>query len=213
MFGVHVIQPKVIWVPSRVNEKRSLWREEWAELTSGGVSLFHHLQAEPTETLGRLLWAGGSTRGEEHHIWRGNDKITPLPICWCTTCKGQLGEALATTAWISRAALWCLHHWLLRDWQNSQLKPYTLPLFIFHILLLVPDVRPKVHGVFCSWKLISLSWTLCPVQPAGFFSIAFTSCSPNSQPIQQQKTKNLFFFTGYYCMFTPLSHLSHKIGL
>lgn len=176
--------------------------------TSGGVSLFHHLQAEPTETLGRLLWAGGSTRGEEHHIWRGNDKITPLPICWCTTCKGQLGEALATTAWISRAALWCLHHWLLRDWQNSQLKPYTLPLFIFHILLLVPDVRPKVHGVFCSWKLISLSWTSCPVQPAGFFLLPLLLAPQTHSQFNNKKPK-IFSFSQATTACSPPSATFH----
>lgn len=35
----------------------------WADLTSGGVSSFQHLQAEPTETLGWPLWADGSTQG------------------------------------------------------------------------------------------------------------------------------------------------------
>lgn len=101
--------------------------------------------------------------------------------------------------------------WYFRDCQNSHLKPYTLPLFIFCIfsccfwpetksswsVLLLEAYQPFLDLMFC---------TACWI-----FSTPFTSCSPNSPPIQQQQNKNLFFLTGCCCTFTPLSQLSHKL--
>lgn len=98
----------------------------------------------------------------------------------------------------------------LRDCQNSQLKPHTLPLFIFCIFFLaVSDLRPKVHEVFNS--CLSVFPGPHVLYSLLVFFLLLLILAPQTH-CQQQENKNLFFFTGCYCMFTPPQPPFTQIG-